>query len=575
MKYLLSLLLVFESLATFSQQPKKLHIDISRTAKKPFNTFYLTSDRYYIIFNSHGVLHSSNPEINSFAGHTWVMWGHENPQTKQSEINGYGFWPNYGVLRSATSDNMANLLVGSTAVIGSVPGTLREDLFGTPYSKTLKQIVFTVDKATYDNSRSVIEKYKQTNPNYSLLRNDCVNFFIEVGKSIGIDMPARNILSPSSWRPSDYMDLFIDKVTSPDKMSIDNNNGYVNASPSGEYNTVFGSQKNGNSNVCKVDNIGNWVEQKYRNGKLTSQQINYPNGDTWYTEPLEDNGIPVTNPDGSTFKLPSIPTSEYRFANGNTILSYNPSTFNPNFTPVNLSTGKDAYLGAINSAGIPNGNGTLTHMDFDQNGWINNTAKTGIFINGNFSNYTGVDIGIGTAYGQFSNGQLSGEARIEYNDGRIFTGTFVNGMANGYGTGTNRHNDHFLSGPFKNGKADGFCTSKNESGLYKGDFKNGQCTGNGTWWVPNGNVFQGSFQDGKAISGKTTMPNGNYYVGNYDTNGNPSGGKYYNKNGGEISEREGRGGGVEHTRRDGNTKVGYEVDGGKDYEINGVSQGGK
>lgn len=553
----------FCSYSQSAQTVKKIFINISPLPTVPFKTIYLTSDRFYVIFSTHGWQGEPNP---STAGHAWVMWYRHNPQTRISDIAAFGFYPDYEIVDKKVGKKLGRQIIRMTAIpttlqnstlpgklvglaqlatgstVGHVPGKMQDDLTTVTTAESLKQVVVEVDPLTFQKSLHTLQEYFENTPEYKGIEQDCGTFFINVGRSIGLQMPSRSITEPSSWLPDSYMDLFMQSLEESNKMSMQTptettttQTGYATANKKGEYKVVFGTAGN-NYNSGELENSNYLNEKRVRNGNLTSQQLNFPNGDTWYTEPTKDNGIPVTNPDGSTFKLPPIPTSEYRFANGNTILSYNPNSFNPNFTPVNLSSGKDSYLGGIGSDGIPNGNGTLTHMEFDKNGWMTSSSKTGNFINGEFKEYTGLRTDVGVVFGEYKNGNPDGPIKIEYYDGRIFTGPFSNGKANGQGTGTNRNNDFYISGNFKDGFLDGFCTTKNGNGIYKGEFKNGQCTGKGTWWTPNGFTYEGEFVDGRIVSGKVTIPGGDYFVGDFNSNGTPKNGKYHDKSGREKNK---------------------------------------
>ncbi|MBL7763419.1 MAG: hypothetical protein JNL23_08365, partial [Chitinophagaceae bacterium] len=551
--------------------------NISTLPTVPFKSPFLTADRFYVIFSTHGMQGAPNP---STAGHAWVMWYRHNPQTKISDIAAFGFYPDYEIVDKKVGKMVGRQIIRMTAIptslqnstlpgklvglaqvatgstVGHVPGKMQDDLATVTTAESLKQVVVEVDEVNFQKSLHTLQNYFENTPQYKGIEQDCATFFIDVGRSIGLQMPNRSITDFSSWLPDSYMDVLMKSLTTPNKIPVETSSsiqnttqtGNATANINGEYKVDFGSPSNYNS--CVLNSYNNLIENRIRNGNITCQQVNFPNGDTWYSEPPKSNdfGIPVTNPDGSSFRLPPIATSEYRFSNGNTILAYNPNSFNPNFAPVNLSTGKDTYLGAISTDGTPNGNGTLTHMEFDKSGWMTSTSKTGIFIDGQFKEYTGVSNDVGTIYGEYKNGNLEGPVRIEYYDGRVFTGTFVNGKANGQGTTTNKNNGYYLSAEFKDGQANGYGSSKNQFGLYKGEFKNGECNGNGTWWNVNGNLCEGVFVNGRMVSGKTTIPSGNYYIGTYDQNGKPNGGKYYDKNGKEIKERDSYGGGGDRDR---------------------------
>lgn len=569
------LLIVFLRVScVFAQNANKLYLNLDPTYESKqviYNFLKYTNDRYYVIFSVHDRQVSDNPEANSAAGHAWVVWAHENPQFLTSEVSGYGFWPDYEKIENDinVTRKQAEFIAGGTIIgtvlsnasvpnrlfntflksndqtFAGVPGELTKDLFMTKYSSSIKQVVVEVDKATYYQSFNVINEYKNYAPDYKLLENDCVSFFIEVGKSIGFDMPDRSLLSPNSYFPKSYMDLFINTITSPSKIDLHyqnksmvvNNYGTATASSSGEYNVTFGFERE-NKNSCELDFSGNRVENFYRDNILKCSKINYPNGEFWYQE-YEGKPIPPEHAK-ITGVVRGKPISEYWFTNGNYIIGYgqNPEGFNPNYVSMNLSEKNTQYSGTINNLGEPNGLGTLSHFGNILNGQFQNNIKTGKFIDGKFIEHTGVSFEKALVYGDFINGQLNGKGRIEYNDNKVFTGTFDKGLANGNCSFVDNNTGEYYSGTFKDGYMNGLGIHKNQSGLYKGNFINGKACGSGVAQTPNGNICEGSFENGGFKNGKLTTANGNYYIGNFDTKGNPTNGKYYDKNGKEITENE-------------------------------------
>ncbi|WP_146186590.1 hypothetical protein [Pedobacter sp. HMWF019] len=570
--YVLLTMVLLVTIPCFAQT--KIFVNKTGAEKRVSSTMFTSPDRYYLIFSFHGRYSSPDPKLNSYAGHAWVMWGKDNAQTHQSEIMGYGFWPDRNTTEANLGSKLGNYVIGTTIIPtqflglsfpgrvvgalqigaggswGSVPGQLQKDLFGTEYVQTLKQFVIEVDQDEFNQSLNLLESYKDGNPNYKLVEKDCVSFLIDVGTSIGIDMPKRSLLNPSSITPMSYMELFQKQITEPNSVSLITRSenitakmGNLSLDKSGNYSVVF-DLTGKDRNTCSIDQLGNQIEEKFRDGELTCKTINYPNGDSWYSETQYTLQKSTAGP--LQQYMPKMdPVSEYSFANGNTILAYNPLKFNPVWVPMKLSSGTDDYLGSINLNGVPSGNGTIRHF---VNGFINST-KTGIFIDGKFSSFTGVRVENKVIYGENVNGQLSGPGRLEYDNGDVFTGTFINNNAEGLGTLTNSRTGDFLSGSFVHGLPNGFCTSRTSLGLFKGEFKDGKCQGNGSWWKPNGTLFEGNFNNGKLTTGKATLSNGEYYVGNFDSKGNPDKGKFYDKSGKEKSSRErgeGAGGNIDH-----------------------------
>lgn len=71
--------------------------------------------------------------------------------------------------------------------------------------------------------------------------------------------------------------------------------------------------------------------------------------------------------------------------------------------------------------------------------------------------------------------------------------------------------------------------------LYKGPFVHGKMEGNGAYFLyDNGDTFEGSFRNERFYEGRYTMKSdGSYFVGKF-SNGQPSTGQWYDKNGNKI-----------------------------------------
>lgn len=566
--YCLSLLLCFMDTQAFGMGNDNkvfLNLDQSFESKQPINDLLkATPDRYYVILSTHDRMKSDDPRINSEAGHAWVIWAHENPKTLASEVSGYGFWPDYNQIKINTgaSEKMAPKFVAAAAipaflvsvtapgrlfkaalkengqeVINGMPGELRRDLFESYYTPSIKQVVIEVDQTIYFQSMNVLNQYKASNLQYELTGNDCLTFLIKVGEAIGFDMPERELLSNL---PARYMDGFMKKLLTPGKISLHyqfksmliKKYGSASANFNGVYNVQFGINEV-NVNSCELDFAGNRLEKKIRENTLKCSRTNYWNGDSWYQE-YEAKPIPIEHRDIPGL-LPNKPISEYRFSNGNVVLFYDPSSFNPSLVNMNLAKDNIKYNGAINSKGEPNGRGSITY--FDKSGQYL-TVREGKFIDGKFSEHVGIPFEKGILYGDLVNGLLSGRARIEYSNNTVFTGEYVNGWANGEGTFVNNNTGEYLSGHFVNGVANGLCTFKNLTGTYKGNFADGLACGEGTSWESSGVIYQGRFEKGRLANGKMTLPNGISFIGSFDAMGNPGSGKYFSKEGKEITEKE-------------------------------------
>ena len=98
-----------------------------------------------------------------------------------------------------------------------------------------------------------------------------------------------------------------------------------------------------------------------------------------------------------------------------------------------------------------------------------------------------------TVQAQFINGQMASQASIQYQDGRVYSGTVVNLSPHGHGQ---------MKWP--NGR------------VYRGDFCDGVIDGSGRMVYPNGDLYEGLWENGKrAGRGKMTYASGTKYEGDW------------------------------------------------------------
>lgn len=136
---------------------------------------------YYIVFcaRKHNL---PNLEV----GHAWVLWAKEDRAKMASVLDqSYGFWPQDGK--------------GVKSVV-TVPGQLKDELLlarksDTPLKLTHRLIV-VVNKSAYDNSLKVVDKYKDKQTDYNLLKQSCKHFVHEVAREIGV---ATIKVDPTEW----------------------------------------------------------------------------------------------------------------------------------------------------------------------------------------------------------------------------------------------------------------------------------------------------------------------------------------------------------------------------------------
>lgn len=136
-------------------------------------------------------------------------------------------------------------------------------------------------------------------------------------------------------------------------------------------------------------------------------------------------------------------------------------------------------------------------------------------------------------------GQQKNGYDTETFDGGKYEGYFKDGLYNGHGTitWTNVKNGYGYKyeGNWVNGNQHGQGTMWYKGGdVYSGTWKNGERTGEGTYtWASGGwyRKFQGTFKNGKLVTGTLYFNDGTKYVGNFDKKENPSRGYVYDQNG--------------------------------------------
>ena len=145
-------------------------------------------------------------------------------------------------------------------------------------------------------------------------------------------------------------------------------------------------------------------------------------------------------------------------------------------------------------------------------------------------------------------GQMHGQGKLTFEDGKVYEGEFQNDLWNGKGKCTYPNGDTFI-GDCKMGKFDGSgkCFFSNGD-AYEGEYKNGSTDGLGKYFFANGNIYEGEFSNG-IMDGRGTFVfnNGDIYVGEFKNGLRDGRGKLTNANGdfyeGEYKKdlRDGRG----------------------------------
>ncbi|KAJ3425739.1 radial spoke head 1 [Anaeramoeba flamelloides] len=133
--------------------------------------------------------------------------------------------------------------------------------------------------------------------------------------------------------------------------------------------------------------------------------------------------------------------------------------------------------------------------------------------------------------GNFLDGEKNGIGMIRYSSGSILTGIWKNGKPNGLCKLKLKGNSNFI-GNYLNGEKHGFGTTLFENGtIYRGCFKDDQINGKGCWEYTNGDIYYGSVIDGKKHGfGFLMTKDYEYYFGNWKDDLRSGKGKQIYKN---------------------------------------------
>jgi hypothetical protein len=134
---------------------------------------------WYIVFLADG---------GSLTGHSYVVWGQENPSKLRSEQYCFGLYAQGGDLKEL--------------VFGKVVGELRDDDCWSAINTTHRLIV-KVDEVDFHNAMGVYHRWAQLEQEgrleYELRYSDCVTFLIEVAEAVGLSTPSRGLLFPQDY----------------------------------------------------------------------------------------------------------------------------------------------------------------------------------------------------------------------------------------------------------------------------------------------------------------------------------------------------------------------------------------
>lgn len=174
--------------------------------------------------------------------------------------------------------------------------------------------------------------------------------------------------------------------------------------------------------------------------------------------------------------------------------------------------GRNKYFGNF-VEGTYSGSGTLYLED-------GTVLYRGLFENGEYNGYGELSDDGSVLCGEFKNGQLQGSGTIKNNNTTLFSGNFVDGVAEG--TGKQNYNDGTLqySGNFSGGLPQGEVLEYYPNGQlkYNGSFTAGEYDGQGTLYSENGKkLYSGSFEMGKYSGAGTLYEDGiRVYSGDFE-----------------------------------------------------------
>ena len=126
-------------------------------------------------------------------GHAFVVWIKQDRRTGAVDSAAYGYYPGMEkvILRLFTG---AGIVVNETTKPVSIDPALLTHRF-----------VVRVDREVYLKSMAQVEQWRDTSPNYNLLRRNCTHFAYDIGRSIGLDAPKPEV----GEGPNSYLERVI------------------------------------------------------------------------------------------------------------------------------------------------------------------------------------------------------------------------------------------------------------------------------------------------------------------------------------------------------------------------------
>lgn len=144
----------------------------------------------------------------------------------------------------------------------------------------------------------------------------------------------------------------------------------------------------------------------------------------------------------------------------------------------------------------------------------NGQIYQGEFLNQNFEGKGELNTSWGEVHkGMWSYGKLNGDCKIVYTDGTKLSGVFINGEISNYGK--LKTAEYTYIGEFQDKIPNGSGKFSYRSGIsYEGQVKNGKLEGTGRLLYPNGDTYEGEFRESEENGqGKLTYKDGRVYQG--------------------------------------------------------------
>jgi hypothetical protein len=129
----------------------------------------LERDRYFVVFFSRPVLKGGLT-----AGHAFVAWAHEDHDHNFSIEEPFGYYPKKG-----------------TGLFWWVPAEIKDDFLSGSVGKATQVLTVQVDKATFEKSHDILQKWSDPKNKYKLTVKDCVTFKLrahDVAKTLRKDV---------------------------------------------------------------------------------------------------------------------------------------------------------------------------------------------------------------------------------------------------------------------------------------------------------------------------------------------------------------------------------------------------